>query len=142
MARQARDAMVKIDHFRKLYDVVIPGRAEREPGIHNHDWRLWIPGLRQEAHPGMTAVVVLAIPRRNIPDTGRMRGEIVETIRQVHALGRWRVFSDRHAGPPFLGGPDRPRHETAAAVRAHIVELVLDAVRAERAFIRADARLQ
>src|SRR3954471_12062001 len=28
----------------------------REPGIHNHDRRLWIPGLRQEAHPGMTKV--------------------------------------------------------------------------------------
>jgi hypothetical protein len=27
-----------------------------EPGIHNHDWGLWIPGLRQEAHPGMTTV--------------------------------------------------------------------------------------
>jgi hypothetical protein len=25
-----------------------------EPGIHNHDWGLWIPGLRQGAHPGMT----------------------------------------------------------------------------------------
>src|ERR1700710_2812964 len=25
---------------------VIPGRAKREPGIHNHDRRLWIPGLR------------------------------------------------------------------------------------------------
>jgi hypothetical protein len=33
---------------------VLPGRAKREPGIHNHDWGLWIPGLRQEAHPGMT----------------------------------------------------------------------------------------
>src|ERR1700731_3686787 len=28
----------------------------REPGIHNHDWGLWIPGLRQVAHPGMTAL--------------------------------------------------------------------------------------
>jgi hypothetical protein len=44
-------------------ETVIPGRAKREPGIHNHRiyvqrqtparW-LWIPGLRQEAHPGMT----------------------------------------------------------------------------------------
>jgi hypothetical protein len=25
---------------------VIPGRAKREPGIHNHEWGLWIPGLR------------------------------------------------------------------------------------------------
>jgi hypothetical protein len=30
------------------------GRAKREPGIHNHDGCLWIPGLRQGAHPGMT----------------------------------------------------------------------------------------
>ncbi|WP_375413911.1 adenosylcobalamin-dependent ribonucleoside-diphosphate reductase [uncultured Bradyrhizobium sp.] len=36
---------------------VIPGRASsREPGIDNHDSGLWIPGLRQEAHPGMTRV--------------------------------------------------------------------------------------
>jgi hypothetical protein len=25
-----------------------------EPGIHNHSSGLWIPGLRQMAHPGMT----------------------------------------------------------------------------------------
>jgi enamine deaminase RidA (YjgF/YER057c/UK114 family) len=36
--------------------IVIPGRAKREPEIHNHDWRLWISGLRQEAHPGMTVL--------------------------------------------------------------------------------------
>src|SRR4051812_26922935 len=30
-------------------------RLRREPGIHNHDRRLWIPGLRQVAHPGMTS---------------------------------------------------------------------------------------
>ncbi|MEA2895230.1 MAG: hypothetical protein QOJ84_845 [Bradyrhizobium sp.] len=34
---------------------VIPGRAKREPGIHNHDRGLWIPDLRQVAHPGMTS---------------------------------------------------------------------------------------
>ena len=27
---------------------VIPGRAKREPGIHNHERGLWIPGPRQE----------------------------------------------------------------------------------------------
>src|ERR1700739_2477216 len=26
--------------------IVIPGRTEREPGIHNHDRGLWLPGLR------------------------------------------------------------------------------------------------
>jgi hypothetical protein len=36
--------------------IVIPGRAQREPGIHNPQSWLWIPGLRQGAHPGMTTV--------------------------------------------------------------------------------------
>src|SRR5712692_9145774 len=39
-----------------------------------------------------TTVITSAFSGRNIPDTGRMRGEIVETIRQVHTLARWRVF--------------------------------------------------
>jgi hypothetical protein len=35
-----------------------PGASRSsELGIYNHDWGLWIPGLRQVAHPGMTAVV-------------------------------------------------------------------------------------
>jgi hypothetical protein len=36
--------------------VVIPGRAQREPGIHQAEEQVvkWIPGLRREAHPGMT----------------------------------------------------------------------------------------
>src|SRR5437868_100834 len=33
-----------------------------EPGIHNHDWGLWIPGLRQVAHPGMTAILLQLEP--------------------------------------------------------------------------------
>jgi len=34
---------------------VIPGRAQREPGIHRAAELVdrWIPGLRQVAHPGM-----------------------------------------------------------------------------------------
>jgi hypothetical protein len=32
------------------------GALSREPGIHNPEPWLWIPGLRQEAHPGMTAL--------------------------------------------------------------------------------------
>jgi hypothetical protein len=34
--------------------LVIPVRAQRESGIHNRGRGLWIPGLRQAAHPGMT----------------------------------------------------------------------------------------
>jgi hypothetical protein len=39
-----------------LNTLVIPGRAKREPGIHQAASCVdeWIPGLRQEAHPGMT----------------------------------------------------------------------------------------
>jgi hypothetical protein len=32
--------------FVSLLFFVIPGRAQREPGIHNHQRGLWIPGLR------------------------------------------------------------------------------------------------
>src|ERR1700738_353017 len=80
--------------------------------------------------------------RRNVPQLRRMLSDIVKAVGQMHALGRWRVFFDRHAGPPLRRRPDRPRHETAAAIRAHIVELVLDAVRAERALVAADARFR
>jgi hypothetical protein len=36
---------------------VIPGRAKHEPGIHRAaiTFDEWIPGSRQEAHPGMTS---------------------------------------------------------------------------------------
>src|ERR1700722_19483280 len=60
----------------------------------------------------------------------------------MHPLGRWRMFSDRHAGTPLLRGPDRSWGKTAAAVRADIVQPGLDAVRAERAFKRTNARLR
>jgi hypothetical protein len=43
-----------------LFFSVIPGRAQREPGIHRTARLVdqWIPGLRQVAHPGMTALAV------------------------------------------------------------------------------------
>ena len=44
----------------------------------------------------------------------------------------------RHSFAGRIGRADK----TAAAVRADIVELVLDAVRTERAFVGADARFQ
>ena len=48
---------------------VIPGRAQREPGIHRAAELVdqWIPGLRQVAHPGMTAVDLYAPSRRVYP---------------------------------------------------------------------------
>src|SRR5712664_2132375 len=78
--------------------------------------------------------------RRNIANTSRMRGEIVQAVGQMHPLVRRRALLNRQSRTPFLGRPDRPRDKTAAAVRAYIAQLVLDAVRTERAFVRADAR--
>jgi len=49
----AQPAAVK--QRRRLSPPVIPGRAKREPGIHNHDPGVWIPGLRLAAHLGTTA---------------------------------------------------------------------------------------
>jgi hypothetical protein len=45
---------------RKCFHIVIPGRAKREPGIHNPSLWLWIPGLRLTAHPGMTTSTIVA----------------------------------------------------------------------------------
>src|SRR3979411_370637 len=71
-----------------------------------------------------------------------MLGNVVETVRQMDALVRWRSLLDRSSWPPFGCRPDRPRDETAAAVRAHIVELILDTAHTERALIAADARFR
>jgi len=81
-----------------------------------------------------------AIFRPNIPQLRRMRGEIVQAVGQMHALVRGGTLLNRQSRAPFRCGPNRPRDKTAAAVRAYIVQLVLDAVRTECAFVRADAR--
>ena len=91
--------------------------------------------------PGMT-FEALTLLRRNIPYPRRMRRDIFDTEFQVHPLVRRRLLDDAHARPPLLRRPDRPRRKTAAAVRADIVKLGLDAIRAERAFIGADPRLR
>jgi len=52
------------------------------------------------------------------------------------------MLGDTYAWPPFLRGADRPRDKSAAAVRAHIIELFDRAVRTERAFVAADASIR
>jgi hypothetical protein len=55
-----KKALTKSSHSgAQSLSFVIPGHAPfaREPGIHNPRSWLWIPGLRQEAHPGMTEVM-------------------------------------------------------------------------------------
>jgi PAS domain-containing protein len=98
----------------------------------------WDYGFRRS--PGRRGV--LSFFRRNIPYPRRMCRDIVMTKRQMDPLGRRRVFSGRYARPPFGCRPDRARDKTAAAVRAHIVQPLLGAVRAERALIAADARFR
>src|SRR5258707_1039384 len=71
-----------------------------------------------------------------------MRCDVVERIFQMHPLVRCGLFDHAGARPPLSGGPDRPRHETAAAVRADIIKPGLDAIRAEGAFVGADPRFQ
>jgi hypothetical protein len=71
-----------------------------------------------------------------------MRRDVFKAVGQMHAFVRRRALPDRQSGTPFLRGPDRPRRKTAAAVRAYIVQLALDAVRTEGAFVAADARLR
>ena len=41
---------------------VIPERAEREPGIHNHERGLWIPARAEGARPGMTLPDIQVVP--------------------------------------------------------------------------------
>ena len=78
--------------------------------------------------------------RCNIPDPGRMRRDVVVAEFEMHALLRRRLCLGTHARSPLFDWPDRPWRKTAAAVRADIAELVLGAVRAERALIAADPR--
>src|SRR5882757_6107148 len=89
-------------------------------------------GARSSPHPWS------AILGRHIPDTSRMRSDIVQAIGQMDALFRRRALLDRQSRPPFVRRPDRPWDETAAAVRAHVVEFALDAIGTECALVRAD----
>jgi hypothetical protein len=88
--------------------LVIPGRASwREPGIHNHDRRLWIPGLRQVAHPGMTEKMGTAVndysalrdylKRQKLPEFTLSFVEIEEIIdaalpRAAHRASWWETL--------------------------------------------------
>ena len=80
--------------------------------------------------------------RRNIPDARAMRGDIVESVFQMHALVRGQLFLGAHAGSPFPHRPYRPRGKSAAAVRTDIVEFALGAFSAKCAFVTADARFR
>jgi len=58
----------------------------------------------------------------------------------MHTLARGRSLRNREPGPPLGRRANTARREAAAAVRADIVQVVVDAVGAEGALERADAR--
>src|SRR5579863_1626668 len=69
-----------------------------------------------------------------------MRGDIVDAVFEMNPLCSSRLLLDRHAHPPFPRGPDRPRNESASAVRTDVCKFALDTVGAERALVTANAR--
>src|SRR3954451_10475366 len=68
-----------------------------------------------------------------------MRGNVLGSAPQVDSPLRRRAPLERYPRTPFRCRPDRAWHETAAAVRANILELALDAIRTERALIAANS---
>src|SRR6185312_14892913 len=100
-------------------------------------------GTLRFAHPTASRYDADGSPllRWNIPQARAMRRDILDAVFQMHPLVRRQLLRHAHAGPPFGDGPDRPPLKTAAAVRADIVQLVLDAISAERAFVGTDPRL-
>jgi hypothetical protein len=53
----------------------------------------------------------------------------------------WRVVDETGVWPPRSRWTDRPDLKAAAAIRAHVVENLLDAASAKRAFVRTDLRV-
>jgi RNA polymerase sigma-70 factor, ECF subfamily len=82
---------------------------------------------------------LLGRDRSNGSGEGRVRGRI---DRPVPDLPAGRIRPEAVVPPPVARRPDRPRRESAAAVRAHVVEDPVDAGCAERALIAADARVE
>jgi hypothetical protein len=84
--------------------------------------------------------IVSPLVRRDIPNSLRMRRDILKAVFEMHALVGRRMPGDRYARPPFLGGADWPRGKPAAAVRADIIEFFGRAGSTEGAFVAANER--
>ena len=67
-----------------------------------------------------------------------MRGDVFQTVFQMHALIGRQLLGDAHAGSSLSGGTDRPWRETAAAVRADIEQNIFHTITAIGAFKSAD----
>src|SRR5258706_559652 len=62
--------------------------------------------------------------------------------RPVPHLGAGRILAEEVVAFPVLRRPDGPRNESAATVRTHVPQNLVDTRRAERALVTADARLE
>src|SRR5262249_10352917 len=72
--------------FFSFSTLVIPGRAKREPGIHNHDRGYGFRVCVLRTHPGMTASVV-------VPRHADLACDVVIAGRELHA-GAGRLLAD------------------------------------------------
>src|SRR5581483_9570912 len=84
--------------------------------------------------------VVSAFPGSDVAERRCEAGELLPRVRRPTPPRARRVVRESRPFAPGPRRPDRPWLEAAAAVRAHVVEDVLDAVDAERALVAADAR--
>ncbi len=91
--------------------------------------------------PGQGEPQRLALGRRDVLHLGGKGGDVGVVVFEVAALGDGRLVREADAGAARGLRPDRPLLEPAAAIRADIVEVYRDAIRAERALIGADPRI-
>lgn len=81
----------------------------------------------------------LAVFRSNIFHTCNECFDLFGTIFQVDTLSGRRLMHQAHPLPSIDTRPDRPRHETAIAVRTDVMQNRLDACRTERALVCANS---
>ena len=132
-----------IDHLRRAIELSERSRALRKGrfGLRPDPRRARVQGARRAVAAG--SHVDDRIDRR-----ARRRAASRRTPRSPLACracdvaAARRVVDETGALPPRPRGPDRSRLEAAAAVRADVVEDVLDAGRAERALVGADPRVR
>jgi hypothetical protein len=100
-------------------------------------------GTLRFAHPTASRNGLDSSPllRRNIPQARGMCRNILDAVLQMHPLVRGQLLRHAHPRPPLGRWPDRPRRKAATAVRADVMQLVVHAIRAERAFVGTDPRV-
>lgn len=83
----------------------------------------------------------LPLARVRADDSSDEGVQVVTIPLQVDALGRGWLLAEANARPAFYPGANGPWHKAAAAVRANVVQDMLNAACAERALVRAYPRV-